>query len=75
MELKPLAQNLIERIFPMIVEYEEALRVEIENHKQAILAFKALKGGEASLSDLVVTDNGWELMPPAPSMDVVDAAT
>ena len=34
--------------------------------KKAIEDFKSLKAGELSLDDLVVTDNGWEFVPPPP---------
>lgn len=34
--------------------------------KKAIADFTALKNGELRLEDLVVSDNGWEFLPPAP---------
>lgn len=35
-----------------------------EGTKKAIADFKALKAGELSLDDLVVTDIGWEFVSP-----------
>ena len=34
--------------------------------KKAVEDFKALKAGELTLDQLVVTDNGWEFIPPPP---------
>ena len=34
--------------------------------KKAIEDFKALKAGEVTVEQLVVTDNGWEFMDPPP---------
>lgn len=33
---------------------------------KAIADFRRLKTGEASLDDLIVSDNGWEILPPNP---------
>ena len=34
--------------------------------KKAVEDFKALKAGELSIEQLVVTDNGWEFVPAPP---------
>lgn len=53
----------------LLQNYAQALNQIDTLEKGAIKAiedFKALKAGELSLDDLVVTDNGWEFVPPAP---------
>ena len=37
--------------------------------KKAIEDFKALKEGDLSVDDLVVTDNGWEFVPTPPVLE------
>ena len=53
----------------LMQNYATALQ-QIDNLEKgavkAIEDFKALKSGELSLDDLVVTDNGWEFLPKPP---------
>lgn len=51
-------------------QYTVAALNQLENVengvKKAIADFTALKNGELRLEDLVVSDGGWEFLPPAP---------
>ena len=50
----------------LLQNYSQALNtidaLEV-GQKKAIEDFKALKEGDLSVDDLVVTDNGWEFLP------------
>ena len=55
-----------------LTNYAQALE-QIENMengmRKSILDLKRLKSGEISLDQLIVTDNGYEIMPKAPDIE------
>ena len=59
----------------LLQNYSQALNtidaLEV-GQKKAIEDFKALKEGDLSVDDLVVTDNGWEFVPAPPDLEPGD---
>ena len=72
MQVRPLSQRVTESMFQIAAEFEAALEEEIANHKNTLDLVRRLKTGEVSLDSVVITDNGWRVLPPEPSEETHD---
>ena len=64
MQVTPLAQRVTESMFQIAAEFEMALSEEIANHKNTLGLLQRLKSGDVSIDRVVVSDDGWQVMPP-----------
>ena len=59
--------NLHQQIATLYQQIEGIASKGVEEKTAAIRDLRALKAGSKKLENLVITDNGWEFMPPPPA--------
>ncbi len=66
MQVKPIADHLANTVLGMAQEREQILQQVIQQYNEMLVMLQQLKKGEIELGRLIVTDDGWKLMPEAP---------
>lgn len=73
MQVRPLSERVNAAMFQIAAEFEQALQEEIANHRGTLNLLQRLKRGELGLDQVVVSDDGWRVMPPEPKEEMHDS--
>lgn len=66
-QLVPLHTLLLNQFMPILEEHRNLLENESGAHRKTLALLQSIKQGEVLLSNVNVTDDGWQIMPPPPS--------
>lgn len=67
--MHPLSTRLLQALYPLLEEDYRALQNAEQEHRNTHSLLRRVVNGEIPLSRVIVSDDGWQVLPEPPSDD------
>ena len=65
----PLHHDIINAFVPLLDREHEQYEGVVAQYRHLLALVGAIQRGEVSVNDVVISDDGWQIMPPEPEDD------